>query len=404
MTPHQFIEVIYAMAIHDYNEVLNCVPAASYPVAFARPHPKEEGIPMEGQDSVWAIFKCWSKTAEAFIIYDHLKMVVMNYHTGRKIAKTQSIIVSGSGAFNHKKGRNNKSYPYSRSVVMREGLNGLHAYRDSSVAMSSGNLEVIVDSGMKRVDYVKHTNQVYESLRAETIFPRAIDRGSIVRDVYVEGEERDVKVAISEMFNKSIGQEMPAYLEPPPPGGRRTGNGHYNYCYIARPAGQTPGLQGGSRGPTMRGSVAGVSSDAAQYEKTKVYLPDMPYTQCMEDEATVGWIYCLTDFIKNNDGEFYSREVLDGELSQWNNTFIDMKKKVPNFAVCLLPAGSYFENTEERDDSNYVNYFMVEALSKLHITDIPIALNFVPTQYLEARTIPFLLELQYRLCPNAIMG
>ena len=62
----------------------------------------------------------------------------------------------------------------------------------------------------------------------------------------------------------------------------------------------------------MRGSVAGVSSDSAQYEKTKVYLPDMPYTQCMEDETTVRWIYCGTDFFKNIDGEFYSRESLTG--------------------------------------------------------------------------------------------
>ena len=134
MAPHQVIEVIYATAVHDHSEVLNCVPAASYPVDFARPSPKEEGTPREGQDSVRMIFKWWVKTAEAFIIYDHLKMVVMNYHTGRRIAKAQSIVVSDSVAYNHKKGKGskNKSYPCSRSEVMREGLCWPDAYKDSS--------------------------------------------------------------------------------------------------------------------------------------------------------------------------------------------------------------------------------------------------------------------------------
>ena len=171
-------------------------------------------------------------------------------------------------------------------------------------------MEVSISSGRRRESYVLETNRLRSQYAnrpgwQRNVFPRRITQLSVVKDIYIAGEQRHVQTAISEKPNKSIGTPVPAYLEPPPAAGRKTGNARYNYCHIARPATQSPGRQGPRDGPQMRGSVsrdqwAGVSSDAVTYEETTVFLPDMPYTEELENETTVRWIYCGTDFVKED--------------------------------------------------------------------------------------------------------
>ena len=303
-----------------------------------------------------------------------------NFHNGRKVAKAQSIIISDSVAYNHKCKKGATSYPYTRAVVMREGLGWANAYHDNSVPYSTGMMEVSIESGRKRASYVLETNRLRGQYKnrpewQQNVYPRRISQQSVVKDTYVAGEKRHVQTAISEKLNKSTGTATPALLEPPPVGGRQIGNARYNFCNIARPADQSPGHQGPRDGPPMRGSVSrdpgvGVSSDAARHQQTTVFLPDMPHTEELELETTVRWIYCGSDFVKEN-GAFWDRPTIDGMLQEWKETLHAMKKVIPNFAVCLPPAGTYFENEAERENADYVKYVMSDFLNKSHILHIP---------------------------------
>ena len=183
--------------------------------------------------------------------------------------------------------------------------------------------EVFIESGRKRESYVRETNRFRGQMKLRPAwqhnpYPRCITLQSVVKEIHVEGEKRHVQTAISEKLNKSIGTATLAFLEPPPAGGRQTGNARYNSCNIARPADQSPANQEPRYGPPMRGSVsrapgAGVSSDAARLQQTTVFLPDLPHNEELEPEATVRWIYCGSDFVKEN-GEFHDRPTVDGML------------------------------------------------------------------------------------------
>ena len=166
MTPHQYIDVIYAMAVHDPTNIDNCVPAARYPTHFGRPAPQPAVI-RAGQDSVFNVFGSWVKTAEAFIIYEQCKMIVMNFHNGRQIARSPSIVISDSVAYNHKSKKSQTSYAYTCGLCIREGLGWANAYSDASVTYSMGMMEVSIASDRKRESYVLETNRLRCQLQTD---------------------------------------------------------------------------------------------------------------------------------------------------------------------------------------------------------------------------------------------
>ena len=386
MRPHPYIDVIYAIAAHDHKDINNCVPAVQYLTHYGRFSPAASAMRNE-RDTVFNTFGAWIKTAEACVIYDHCAKVVKNVHNGRKVAKAASIIISDSVALNHKCKKGAKSHPYTRAVVVREGLGWSNAYHCTAIPYSIEIVEVSIESGRKRESYVRETNRFRARMKLRyegkhNPFPRCIILQSVVKEIYVEGEKRHVQTAISEKLNKSTGTATPALLELPPVGGRRTGNKYYNSCSIARPTNQPPANQEPRYGPPMRGSVsrdpgAGVSSDAARLQQTTVFFPDLPHNEGLEPEATVRWIYCGSDFVREN-GQFHDRPTVDGMMQEWKVTLHFMKKGIPNFAVCLPPAGSYFENEEERENADYVNHVMTEYLNQSHILHIPMFAIWCP--------------------------
>ena len=149
MTPHQYIDVIYAIAAHDHKDINNCVPAAQYPTHHGRNSPAASAMRNE-RDTVFNVFGAWIKTAEAFIIYDHCAKVVKNFHNGRKVAKAPSIIISDSVALNHKCKKGAKSHPYTRAVVVHEGLGWSNACHCTATPYSIRIMEVSIESGRKR--------------------------------------------------------------------------------------------------------------------------------------------------------------------------------------------------------------------------------------------------------------
>ena len=60
MTPHQYIDVIYAVAVHDHNDIDNCVPAAKYPTHYGKAVPQPRAMRTE-RESVFTIVASGSR-------------------------------------------------------------------------------------------------------------------------------------------------------------------------------------------------------------------------------------------------------------------------------------------------------------------------------------------------------